>query len=602
MGEIKLTLAQALRMFSQELGDGKIYTVYSPLTNVPMYCENLVVFRRKLRTLFGIKLSEDKIPVSCFTTVGDLLDWCIQRTYLTEAEVHDGESREESSWVSASLSKPMLNIIITGRSGAGKSSFLNYLIDKEFFKTGEGAPVTSGYFEDFIYTSPENGVTYHLFDTKGIEPTTTIECQQQVIGEIYKKDKSYDIYQWIHTVYYCFDASAKRIQPFEVSFIKVLMKEASVVILLTKKDLVTDEGIAELKKQIEKEIGTNVQVVSVCSVVKRTRKGISSRSGREDVLKASFLGLWEKLSKIYPQNEMRFLTKEDAVSSLDLKGVERFRKENEYAKELLANYTEKLKKGAEKSFCLLSLDYLCDYPTLRELFLDGLNREDRTDIECLMTITNVFLRNLSNTLCRIDVERLWATNEKKHEQVFDFYMKLNRERPHVFYSHQSKDALVKLHEYGKNQSFAEATSCSCNVNKALQDIADCWFSDRSEKEYARGAYDIYRDKVREISCEVKRLIDNFIVAYQSELHQYGQCCLRNDDLKNMSRQSDLIFTETDLNSNERSYYATLCDFLKDHKITTTERILLDNMRKNLGISPMRAGLIEDFIRNEYLRK
>lgn len=23
-----------------------------------------------------------------------------------------------------------------------------------------------------------------------------------------------------------------------------------------------------------------------------------------------------------------------------------------------------------------------------------------------------FLRNLSNTLCRIDVERLWATNEK----------------------------------------------------------------------------------------------------------------------------------------------------------------------------------------------
>lgn len=136
----------------------------------------------------------------------------------------------------------------------------------------------------------------------------------------------------------------------------------------------------------------------------------------------------------------------------------------------------------------------------------------------------------------------------------------------------------------------------------MQDIADCWFSDRSEKEYARGAYDIYRDKVREISCEVKRLIDNFIVAYQSELHQYGQCCLRNDDLENMSRQSDLIFTETDLNSNERSYYATLCDFLKDHKITTTERILLDNMRKNLGISPMRAGLIEDFIRNKYLRK
>ena len=40
-----------------------------------------------------------------------------------------------------------LNIIIAGKSGAGKSSFLNYLIGENHFKVGEGMPVTQDYFD-----------------------------------------------------------------------------------------------------------------------------------------------------------------------------------------------------------------------------------------------------------------------------------------------------------------------------------------------------------------------------------------------------------------------------------------------------------------------
>lgn len=590
-----MTISVALAIFNKELGEGYIHTVHTPLTNVPLYNQNLIKFRKDIKTVFDIRIPEDKIPISRFLTVGDLLDWCIKRAYLIEDSLHS--KIEEDTFESNFLGKPMLNIIITGKSGAGKSSFLNYLIDKELFKTGEGAPVTYKYFEDFIYTSPDTGIVYHLFDTKGIEPTTTTECQQQVIGEIHKKDKSNDIYQWIHTVYYCFDASSKRIQPFEISFIKKLMEKASVVILLTKKDLVKESELAELKAQITKEIGTNIQVVAVCSVAKQTRKGISIRSGKEDALKGSFLGLWEKLANTQPQKQISFLTKPYKMFPLSLQGVIRFKEKFDY---LLKDYREEFeaefKKGAQKSFTNLSLDYLTDYPTLTEILCETLNEDDRKDIKHLLTATHYFLEYLSYTLSHLNVEKLWSQNEDKHEQIFSFYRKLNKEKPHVFHSHQSKNALIKLKEYGTSESFREVETYSIKTEKALNEIENCFWSTKHEKEYAREVYNDYRDKVKQLSNEIKMLANNFIAAYQSELHQYGQCCLRKDDFENMGQQ-DSVFSEEDMSVNEKSYYSTLQEFLRDHKITSAERSLLDSMRKSLGISPIRAGLIEDFIRN-----
>lgn len=99
----------------------------------------------------------------------------------------------------------------------------------------------------------------------------------------------------------CIDASSKRIQPFEVNAVRELAERGSVLVLLTKKDLVTPEILEDLRKQILQEVGDRVQVLSVCSVSVRTRKGESKASGLEDVLRVSFLGLWEKASKILPR-------------------------------------------------------------------------------------------------------------------------------------------------------------------------------------------------------------------------------------------------------------------------------------------------------------
>ena len=44
------------------------------------------------------------------------------------------------------IKKHNLNIVTLGRSGVGKSSLLNYLLGKNFFRAGVGRPVTGAVF------------------------------------------------------------------------------------------------------------------------------------------------------------------------------------------------------------------------------------------------------------------------------------------------------------------------------------------------------------------------------------------------------------------------------------------------------------------------
>ena len=107
-----------------------------------------------------------------------------------------------------------LNIVVVGRSGVGKSSFLNYAAGKKVFETGTGDPVTQSYFDVIEVERPEKNVIYSLFDTKGLEAGNTDEWKKAIYSEIERRDESDNKYDWFHTKIYCIDASSKRIQPF----------------------------------------------------------------------------------------------------------------------------------------------------------------------------------------------------------------------------------------------------------------------------------------------------------------------------------------------------------------------------------------------------
>ena len=95
--------------------------------------------------------------------------------------------------------KRRLNLVVVGKSGVGKSSFLNYAAGREVFPTGTGQPVTQEYFKKVEVKSPFPGISFALFDTKGIENDNTEEWHRAIFDEITRRDRSDNIYDWFHT-------------------------------------------------------------------------------------------------------------------------------------------------------------------------------------------------------------------------------------------------------------------------------------------------------------------------------------------------------------------------------------------------------------------
>lgn len=472
--------------------------------------------------------------------------------------------------------KEELNIVIIGKSGAGKSSFLNYLIEENHFKVGEGSPVTQAYFEDYEYESPDTHVKYHLYDTKGIEPTTTEECRLKILEEIERRDKL-NMFEWIHTVYYCFDASAKRIQQFEVDFINQLKKHVSIVILLTKKDLVIKTDLDQLVTQIEKEIGNDIQIVPVCSVEVRTRKGSSVREGKEGVLKASFLGLWEKLANSYPRMQIEFLV-----------GTQRFFSSSVFEWIKTRNNTEYSGiRNAE-----ITIEFLTRYPLLGDATYENI-KESRSSIMQMIIETNNYVSLISNKLAEINIDNVWANNDKVHREVFAFYQKVNKVKPNVLYSNLSKEALKTIKTYPLDSKNSKLLLLKNKLEKLYEEFNDTLFWDQQERLKISTCYNDYRDLVMRIGIELGLLINNFVTIYRTELLQYGQYCLK----KNVKKENcDSIESDGNLDSDEKIYLSVLRACLADETIQDRERSMLDKLVTVLDIPYTRAGLIEDYAR------
>lgn len=481
-----------------------------------------------------------------------------------------------------------LNIIITGKSGAGKSSFLNYLIDKDHFVTGVGEPVTQEYFEDFVYTVPDTGVKYHLFDTKGIEPTNLTECSNIIIDEIKKRDKNKtDIFSWIHTVYYCFAASSKRIEQFELDFINRLNKYVSIVVLLTKKDLVTEAELDNLTKQIENGLDSNAQIIPVCSVESRTRRGCFHREGREDVLRVSFFGLWSKLSKILPRK-----TFEGIFDDRELVRTFKEMKVLKISPFIYFKTDYKIEIDGiqfpiiDKYKGYSSLDLLVDFPVLPL----GMGKD-------FLEMTEKYIKRFLDSF-KIDVEDLWKENTRIHQRIFAFYKRVNKTRPRILYSDLSKDSLKFVARFKKDSEniLESLRKKRVEFEDNLSDYNSAWFFDNKEKLETYLSYYEYRDIVIKFAFDLNSRIKNYISTYEAELMQYGNYCLRKD---NKADTSAPISSEADLDREEKILSDVIRELMSDDSLSDRERKVIDVLSEVLDISPSRKTSIESFLRTYY---
>jgi uncharacterized protein (DUF697 family)/GTP-binding protein EngB required for normal cell division len=179
-----------------------------------------------------------------------------------ELDIENFDYEAEFQKIKATVAKP--NILVTGATGAGKSSLINHLFGEDTAPVGEGRPVTK---EIHPYSSPNLSV--NLYDSQGYEVEDcdeNFEYRNNVLGFIDERKGSDDIETQIHEVWHCISASGKRVTDMDIDIVgEIKERNLPVAIVFTQIDGVDEAELAELVERAE-EACEGVAHFAVCCV------------------------------------------------------------------------------------------------------------------------------------------------------------------------------------------------------------------------------------------------------------------------------------------------------------------------------------------------
>lgn len=190
-------------------------------------------------------------------------------------------------------------ILLLGKTGVGKSAFVNYFLGRKVAESAAGKPVTQEYF---IPYEIENGrYPIKIFDTKGLETLDADNQLNEIIEGIKERNNSDDIFDWFHTIFYCVSMSKPRFESFESNLIKRLQQELTqhIHIILTHCDTCKADEIRQMRNRITTQLGdiNNIEIFEVVCVNKEKLSGeVVQARGREAVSERVFDLLLEDIA------------------------------------------------------------------------------------------------------------------------------------------------------------------------------------------------------------------------------------------------------------------------------------------------------------------
>lgn len=203
----------------------------------------------------------------------------------------------------------VVRVLLMGKTGSGKSSFINYFLNEDVAKTGSGKPVTQHINK---YNMTINNMKTELFDTKGLEVLNVSEILNEIVDEIKKRNNQDDVLKWFHTIFYCVSMKHTRLEDFEINLIKEIRNNISqqIHIIITNCDNQEQSKIDAMKQKIMNDIDKNARIYPVCNVTATNRAGKTSIPfGKELLQDELFKFLWSDITKkiaITIENKLKY--------------------------------------------------------------------------------------------------------------------------------------------------------------------------------------------------------------------------------------------------------------------------------------------------------
>lgn len=195
------------------------------------------------------------------------------------------------------MEKTCARILLLGKTGVGKSSFVNYFLGKDVAVTGIGKPVTQELKE---FEIEHNGLYLNVTDSKGLEVENSEKIKEDIINNVVARNGNDNIFEWYHTIFYCISVTNARIENYELEFLKELKGKISqnIHIILTNCDdpEKAKAQINGMRGKLNKELGENTHIYEVCSVEITKRGGRKVMPhGKEEIIKGVFDLLWNDI-------------------------------------------------------------------------------------------------------------------------------------------------------------------------------------------------------------------------------------------------------------------------------------------------------------------